>query len=44
MPRALAARPRKMLPPPMTIAISHAERLDPPRLGAMRVVTAGSTP
>jgi hypothetical protein len=28
MPRALAASPRKMLPPPITIAVSTPARLD----------------
>ncbi len=45
MPRALAARPRKMLPPPMTIGGLDAEAPGFSRLSwAMRVATAGSMP
>ena len=33
MPRALPATPRKMLPPPMTSASSHPERVDLAQLG-----------
>ena len=41
MPWALAARPRKMLPPPMTMAVSTPSPWSSPTSAAIRVATAG---
>ena len=44
MPRALAARPRKMLPPPMTMRRLDAERWTSTISQAIWSVTVGSIP
>ena len=44
MPPALAATPRKMLPPPMTIAICTPERRDLAHLGGDPIDHGGVDP